>query len=67
MYEYEKKLQEELLRVIEANKPTNLFDFGVQLGYMHAIARATVSGRCDELEDKLFEKTQEYRSMARKD
>lgn len=67
MNRYEKELQEALLRVINEHKPTNLFEFGVQLGYMHAIARATVSGRCDELEDKLFEKTQEYRSMARKD
>lgn len=67
MYEYEKRLQEDLLRVFEAHKPVTHFEFGIYLGYMHAIARATVSGRCDELEDKLFEKTQEYRSIARKD
>ena len=66
MYEYEKKLQEALLQVIESHKPTNSFDFGIQIGYLHAIARANISGRCPELEDKLFTKMQEYRNAIRK-
>ena len=62
MYEYEKRLQEELMRVIEANKPTNLFDFGVQLGYLHAIARATVTGKSEGLAEEMKMQRERTRS-----
>lgn len=67
MRSYEQELQKKLLRVIEEHHPITSFEFGVQIGYLHAISRATVCGRCDELDDKLFELTQEYRSVVRKE
>jgi hypothetical protein len=65
MRSYEQELQKALLKVIEEHHPITKFEFGVQISYLHAIGRATISGRCDELEDKLFVKTQEYRSVVR--
>lgn len=65
MRSYEQELQKALLKVIEEHHPITGFEFGVQIGYLHAISRATVSGRCDELDDKLFELMQEYRTVVR--
>lgn len=67
MRSYEQELQKALLKVIEEHHPITRFEFGVQIGYLHAIGRATVSGRCEELDDKIFEMTQQYRSVARKE
>ena len=60
MRSYEQELQKALLKVIEEHHPITKFEFGVQIGYLHAISRATVSGRCTELDDKLFEMMQLY-------
>lgn len=67
MRSYEQELQKALLKVIEEHYPITSFEFGVQIGYLHAICRATVTGRCEELDDKLFELTQEYRCVTRKE
>lgn len=60
MRSYEQELQKALLKVIEEHHPITKFEFGVQIGYLHAISRATVSGCCAELDDKLFEMMQLY-------
>ena len=67
MMTYEKELQEALMKVLCEHKPITLFDFGVQIGYMHAIARANVTGRCDDLEDVLAEQTQVYKYLCQKE
>ena len=67
MRSYEQELQKALLKVIEEHHPITGFEFGVQIGYLHAISRATVSGRCAELDDKLLESMQEYRVIVRKE
>lgn len=63
MRSYEYELQKALLKVIEEHHPITRFEFGVQIGYLHAISRATVSGCCAELDDKIVEMTQEYRHI----
>ena len=65
MRSYEHELQKALLNVIEEHHPITSFEFGVQIGYLHAICRATATGSCGELDDKLFELTQEYRCVTR--
>ena len=65
MRSYEMELQKALLKVIEDHHPITKFEFGVQIGYLHAISRATVSGCCAELDDKIFEMTQQYRNVIR--
>ena len=61
MYEYEKKLQEELLEVVKKHHPYTGFDLGVQVKYMHAIRRASVSGTIDELDEEILANVQLYR------
>ena len=63
MRSYEQELQKAVLKVIEEHHPITRFEFGVQIGYLHAISRATVSGCCVELDDKIVEMTQEYRQI----
>ena len=67
MRSYEKELQKALLKVIEEHHPITRFEFGVQIGYLHAISRATVSGCCEELDNKIVEMTQEYRHIMHSD
>ena len=50
---YERELQEALVQVIRERKPRNRFEFGVQLGYLHAIARATVTGKSEGLTEEM--------------
>ena len=67
MMTYERELQKALMKVFCEHKPKTTFEFGVQIGYMHAIARATITGRCDDLEDALAEQTQVYRYLCQKE
>lgn len=65
MRKYEQDLQKALLKVIDEHRPITKFEFGIQLGYIHAISRATVTGRCEEIDEKLFELTQQYHDVIR--
>lgn len=53
MMTYEMELQEALVQVIKEHKPISQFEFGVQLGYLHAIARATVTGKSEGLVEEM--------------
>ena len=61
MYEYEKKLQEELLEVVKKHHPYTGFDLGVQVKYMHAIWKASVSGVIEGFDEELLANVQLYR------
>lgn len=59
---YERELQEALVQVIKEHKPRNQFEFGVQLGYLHAIARATVTGKSEGLAEEMKMQRERTRS-----
>lgn len=63
MYEYEEKLQEELLEVVKKHHPHTGFDLGVQVKYMHAIWKASVSGVLEGFDEELLTNVQLYRHI----
>lgn len=63
MYDYEKKLQEELLEVVHKHHPYTGFDLGVQVKYMHAIWKASVSGVLEGFDEELLKNVQLYRHI----
>ena len=67
MYEYEKNLQEELLEVVKKHHPYTGFDLGVQVKYMHAIWKASVSGVIEGFDEELLTNVELYRYIYNKE
>ena len=67
MYEYEKNLQEELLEVVKKHHPYTGFDLGVQVKYMHAIWKASVSGVLEGFDEELLTHVELYRYIYNKE